>query len=74
MSRIIVDDFSMNVSGDWTANHFSQANPAGRGQGNVPALLRRVADTIEDLGEVEILDLVLHTATTSEGDWPSITV
>ena len=64
----------MNVSGRWTANHFSQANQAGQDQGDVPALLRRVADTIDGLGEVEILDLVMHNAVTSEGDWPSITV
>jgi hypothetical protein len=48
------------MHGDWTARHFSQANPAGPDQADVPALLRRIAGTIEDLGEVEILDLVLH--------------
>lgn len=62
----------MNVSGDWTAHHFSQANPAGQGQEDVPALLRRVADTIESLGEIRIMDLVMHNEITAEGDWPSI--
>ena len=64
----------MNVSEGWIARHFSQANAAGQGQGDVPALLRRVADTIGDLGEVEIMDLVMHNEITAEGDWPSITV
>lgn len=42
--------------------------------GDVPALLRRVADTLERLGSVEVQDLVLHNETTPEGDWPSLTV
>jgi hypothetical protein len=46
----------------------------GLGQADVPALLRRVAETIEGWGEVEILDLVLHNDITAAGDWPSITV
>jgi hypothetical protein len=70
----IVDDVAMNAHGDWIARHFSQANPAGPDQADVPALLRRVAGTIEELGEVEILDLVLHEEITPDGDWPSITV
>lgn len=64
----------MNASRDWTAHHFAQANPAGQGQGDVPALLRRVADTIDELGEIEILDLVLHSEITADGAWPSIMV
>jgi len=31
----------------WMIRHFSQANQKGPGQGDVPALLRRVADSIE---------------------------
>jgi hypothetical protein len=58
----------------WTARHFSQANPKGQGQDNVPSLLRRVADTIEELGEVEVLDVVMHTEVTDDGDWHSLTV
>jgi hypothetical protein len=58
----------------WTARHFSQANPKGEGQGDVPALLRRVADSIEDRGHVNVLDLILHTEVTEDGDWHSITV
>jgi hypothetical protein len=58
----------------WTAEHFSLANPRGQGQGNVPLLLRNVADAIQGLGAVEIQDLVLHTEVNEFGDWPSITV
>ncbi|MFC8044296.1 hypothetical protein [Nocardia sp. NPDC057353] len=54
--------------------HFSQANSAGAGQGDVPALLRAVAATIEDLGPVTVADLILHNEITADGDWPSITV
>ncbi|MFE3444620.1 hypothetical protein ACFXNW_16445 [Nocardia sp. NPDC059180] len=58
----------------YQAFHFSQANPKGVGQGNVAALLRAVADTVEELGEVSVTDLILHSETTADGDWPSITV
>ncbi|GAA0357836.1 hypothetical protein GCM10009530_03840 [Microbispora corallina] len=58
----------------WTMHHFSPANPKGHQQGDVPALLRRVADSIEDLGDVEVHDLIMHTEITAEGPWPSLTV
>jgi hypothetical protein len=59
---------------DWTANHFSQSNPRGPGQDDVPALLRRVAETIARLGDAWIIDLVMHNEITAEGNWPSIVV
>ena len=58
----------------WTAEHFSQANPKGPGQGDVPALLRRVADTIDTYGSVVVQDLVLHNEITEDDSWYSITV
>jgi hypothetical protein len=64
----------VNDQTSWTVEHFSQANPIGEGQCDVPALLRRVADAIEDLGDVSVQDLVLHTDVTGDGDWPSLTV
>jgi hypothetical protein len=64
----------MSERTSWTVEHFSQANPAGEGQGDVPALLRRVADSIDALGQVEVQDLVLHTEVTENGDWHSLTV
>jgi hypothetical protein len=62
------------VTEDWTVNHFSQANPEGSGQGDVPALLRRVADSIEELGVIEVMDLTLSNDVTENGDWWSATV
>ncbi|MFI1394667.1 hypothetical protein [Streptomyces sp. NPDC020681] len=58
----------------WTAYHFSQANPAGPGCDSAPALLRRVADSIEDLGPAEIQDIVVHSEVTEHGNWLSATV
>lgn len=61
--------------GEYTINHFSQSNPKGQGQDNVPSLLRRVAETIEEAGRITVQDLVLHNEITEEGDdWPSLTV
>lgn len=51
----------------WTINHFSQSNPAGPGQGDVAALLRRVAQSIEDLGDVSIQD-VTFTSVVADGE------
>lgn len=58
----------------WTAEHFSQANPLGAGQADVPCLLRRIATSLGKMGRVEVHDLVLHTDVTAEGPWSSITV
>jgi hypothetical protein len=58
----------------WTAEHFAQNNPKGPEQDDVPALLRRIADSLEDFGAVEVQDLILHNAINEHGSWPSITV
>ncbi|MBQ1025647.1 hypothetical protein [Micromonospora sp. C95] len=59
----------------WTIRHFSQANPEGPGQGSVPALLRRIADSIEQWpAGIEVQDVVLHSEVTADGDWWSATV
>ncbi|GAB3148117.1 hypothetical protein GCM10027290_32360 [Micromonospora sonneratiae] len=58
----------------WTVRHLSQANPAGQGQDNVPALLRRLADTLEAIGPIEVQDVVFHNEVTADGDWWSATV
>jgi hypothetical protein len=57
-----------------TAEHFSQANPAGPGQDDIPSLLRRVAESVEAIGPVEVQDLILHTEVTENGPWYSLTV
>lgn len=45
---------------------FSQSNPDGLGQGNVAALLRRVADSIDSLGDVDIHDITFSSTPTAE--------
>jgi hypothetical protein len=57
-----------------TAEHFSQANPVGPGQDDMPSLLRRVAETVEAIGPVGVQDLILHTEVTENGPWYSLTV
>jgi hypothetical protein len=60
--------------GEWTIDHFSQSNPTGKGQGFVPALLRRVADSIEALGDVDVQDITFSTEVTGEEDDLTMTV
>jgi hypothetical protein len=50
----------------WQVEHFSQSNPDGPDQGDVAALLRRVADTIETLGDITVQDLVFHQEFTAD--------
>jgi hypothetical protein len=58
----------------WTCRHFSQSNPVGAGQGDVPSLLRRMGDSLEALGSVQVRDLVVQTDVNEHGDWHSLTV
>ena len=63
------------VTESWTIRHFSQSNPSGTGQGDVPALLRRVAASVEALGPVEVQDIAFHSESDDDGYvWPSMTV
>lgn len=64
----------MSDGESWGIENFSQANPVGAGEADVPALLRRVADSIDALGAADVQDLVLHTEVGANGDWHSITV
>ncbi|TXK35761.1 hypothetical protein [Nonomuraea sp. C10] len=57
------------------SQHFSLNNPRGEEQGDVPMLLRRLASTLEEMGGIEIRDLILHSDTDDAGDpWPYVTV
>jgi len=48
---------------------FSQANPIGSGlESDVPARLRRVADTIEKLDGATVWDLALHHEVIDDGN------
>jgi hypothetical protein len=56
----------------WTMFHFSQSNPDGEGQGDVAALLRRVADSLDALGDVIVEDVTFSAEPT--GDERDLTV
>jgi hypothetical protein len=51
----------------WTVLHFSQSNPSGTGQGDVAALLRRVAETIDSYGDIQVQDITFRSEV-SEGE------
>ncbi|MEU4579391.1 hypothetical protein ACBI99_13770 [Nonomuraea sp. ATR24] len=55
--------------------HFSLNNPAGEEQGDVPMLLRRLAGTLEEMGPIDIRDVVFHNDMDDDGaSWPFVTV
>jgi hypothetical protein len=58
----------------WTAQYFSQSNPAGAGQGDVAALLRRVAESIDRLGDIDVQDVTFSTEVRDSEDDLSMTV
>jgi hypothetical protein len=58
----------------WTTFHFAQSNPHGKGQGDVPSLLRRVADSIEALGDVMVEDITFSSEPTGDERDVSMTV
>ncbi|NUR85158.1 MAG: hypothetical protein HOY71_13825 [Nonomuraea sp.] len=65
----------MAEPGGFQTQHFSLNNPQGDGQDDVPTLLHRLAATLEEMGDIEIRDLVFHQDTDEEGDpWPFVTV
>lgn len=67
-------DQTQVMTDSWPCRHFSQSNPVGAGQDDVPALLRQVADSIDELGNVTVHDLLMHTDVNAEGNWHSVTV
>jgi hypothetical protein len=62
------------VAEDYSISHFSQSNPAGAGQGDVAALLRRVADSLEALGDVQVQDITFSSEPTGGEDDLTVTV
>jgi hypothetical protein len=65
---------SMAPNRDRLVRRFSQANALGPGREDVPALLRRVADSIEELGTVDVVGIVMQVEVDADGDWPSMDV
>lgn len=58
----------------WMISHFSQSNPSGPGQGDVAALLRRVADSLDGLSDVTVQDITFHAEPTAAEDALTMTV
>lgn len=57
-----------------TLHHLGLANALGEGQDDVPGLLRRAADAVERLGDVDVHDIILHTELVKGEPWHSLTV
>lgn len=64
------------MSSAWSCLHFSLANPRDTSQGDLPKLLRRLAQEIEvrRLDPLDILDLTVTQEMTEEGPWWSATL
>ena len=64
------------VSDGWSCLHFSLANPRDDGATDLPRLLRRLADAIEErqIDAMDILDLTVSHEITEDGPWWSGTV
>ena len=58
----------------WPVRHFALSNPSGPGQGDVPGLLRALADKLEKLPDIELLDIVFKSNPTDTEDDLSVTV
>jgi hypothetical protein len=52
----------------WSAFHLSLSNPSGPDQGDVPTLLRSLADHLERLGDVQVADIAFQSQPTDEED------
>lgn len=58
----------------YTIVHFSFSNAVGEGQGDVAALLRKVAEGIEAYGDIWVQDITFHSAVTDAEDDLTMTV
>ena len=59
---------------DYQTESFSLANPVGPDINNVPLLLRRLADELENRPPMCVHDLILHTDIEGQGYHHNITV
>jgi hypothetical protein len=57
-----------NEHDGWTIIHFSQSNRAGDGQGDVAAILHRVAIRVEALGDIQVQDIIFSSKVTGNED------
>ena len=64
------------MSDGYSCRHFSLSNPEDDGGDDLPRLLRRVADVIEEyqIRPTDILDLTVSQEAIDAGPWWSVTV
>lgn len=64
------------VSNGYSCQHFTLSNPEDDGADDLPRLLRRVADVMEEyrVRPNDILDLTVSQEILGEGPWWSVTV
>ena len=60
---------------EFTILHFALSLPKGEGQNDIAALLRHLANNIEEIKNIEVSDIVFHNEIDDDGqDWPHFTV
>jgi hypothetical protein len=68
------DDNDPDPRDKWTVFHFSLSNPSGPDQGDVSRLLRRVADHLDALGDVQVSDITFSSEPTDTEDDLTVTI
>ena len=66
----MIDDDLIKEVKSWKMNHFSQTQPLK----DAPRLLRNIADTLEKLGDISLVDLLGTTSVEDGVDELTITV
>jgi hypothetical protein len=61
------------MDSEYTCLHFSTNNPFGDEQDDLPRLLRNVADTIEALGDIQPMNLIMDVEVNEHGFLPVVT-
>jgi hypothetical protein len=54
----------------WTIHHFAMADK----EANLPSLLRRVAGSIDELGEIEVFGITYQVEVRHPSNWATVTV
>jgi hypothetical protein len=64
------------MSDDWVCRHFSLSNPRDDRSTDLPHLLRRLADEIDQqqIKPMDILDLTISSEMTEDGPWWATTI
>jgi hypothetical protein len=68
------DEIDPDPRDEWKIFHFSLSNPSGPEQGDVSRLLRRLADHLDELGDVQINDITFNSQPTADEDDLTFTI